>query len=135
MKVYTSRVDGWIAALLIGVLAYDLGLAIYLARVDPVAAWLTVAVGLFMGVLLLLLGVPCRYILKDDHLLVRSGLLRYQVPYDEIVGVEKSSSPLSAPAWSLRRVKILKRKGYLLVSPADREEFMRELRKRFDSEP
>ncbi|MDF1659559.1 MAG: PH domain-containing protein, partial [Verrucomicrobiales bacterium] len=53
---------------------------------------------------------------------------RYRVPIDRIEAVTPSSNPLSAPAPSLKRVKIQMKDGkYHLVSPADREGFMEEL--------
>ena len=44
--------------------------------------------------------------------------------------VEASRNPLSAPALSLKRVKIQLDRGYLLLSPVRREAFIAEIQRR-----
>lgn len=48
----------------------------------------------------------------------------------DIVNAEKSSNLLAAPAFSLKRVKISLKRGFALVSPKDRDDFISELEKR-----
>ena len=71
--------------------------------------------------------VPCRYTILADALIIRCGLLFYRVPLDRIKNIEPSGSWLSAPAMSLRRVKISTASQFYLVSPKDRERFVDEL--------
>lgn len=66
----------------------------------------------------------------DDYLLVQAGILKERIKYEDIVSVEKSSDPLSAPAMSLKRVRIDHGKGFTLVSPKDRDDFISELNTR-----
>jgi len=83
-----------------------------------------------MVALLLLVAVPCRYTLADDHLLIRSGLVRQRIHYSAITSVAASRSLWAAPAPSLRRVKVSYRGGFQLVAPKERERFILALRER-----
>jgi hypothetical protein len=65
-------------------------------------------------------------------LLVRSGLLRYEIPLAQISEVRPSPEAWSSPAWSLDRLKVVypTRSGFhrsLLISPRDRDGFLDEL--------
>lgn len=115
---YTTRVDTWLAAVLL--LAF--GAVVYEATVDanPVA----LGVGLLMALVLRLMVLPCRYILMPDHLLVCSGMRRWTIPYRDIKSIMLSLNPASAPALSLRRVEIRYGRESILVSPRSRSEFM-----------
>ncbi|MBI4563804.1 MAG: PH domain-containing protein [Planctomycetes bacterium] len=66
---------------------------------------------------------------------VRSGrFIRMHVPISGILAVAPSRNPLSAPAWSLDRLRIdyvrpSGRKAFLLISPRERTAFLDELTK------
>lgn len=126
-QVYSSRVDWWIAALIVGSVLFCFVLSFYLLRVDRTSAFILFGITALMVVITLLLVIPCAYTLFDDHLLVQSGVIRYKIPYTDIRKIEKSSNPLSSPALSLRRVKITRKKGFLLISPPDRDQFIKDL--------
>jgi membrane protein YdbS with pleckstrin-like domain len=123
-EVYPSRVDAWLVA----VLALAVGLCVWQGL--AMGSVLSLAIGAATLAAVLALTVPCRYTLEADHLAVRCGLIRQRVPYARIRGVQASRNPLSAPALSLRRVKITLERGFVLVSPRERERFMVELRRR-----
>jgi hypothetical protein len=65
-----------------------------------------------------------------DHLLVRSGVRRWEIPYREIKSVICTFSPMSAPALSLRRLEIRYGREAILVSPRSRSEFVSALEDR-----
>ena len=119
MKVYYSRLDWWIAALLAGSICSCFGMGVYLLGTERLAAIISFGIGVFSILIILLLVVPCKYTMFDDHLLVQSGLIQYTIPYSDILKIAKSNNPLSSPALSLRRVKISKKKGFLLVISPD----------------
>ena len=79
-------------------------------------------------VLTIALTQPCRYTILDDSLSIRCGLVFYQIPLDEIESVEPSGSWLSAPALSVRRVKIRSKSRTILISPESRKDFIEDLR-------
>ena len=92
--VFPSRVDAWLVA----VLALAVGLCVWQGVATGSAV--SLAIGAATLAVVLALTVPCRYTLEADHLAVRCGLIRQQVPYARIRGVEASRNPLSAPALS-----------------------------------
>lgn len=132
MKAVTfpSRVDAWLVAVLLFAVLSPLA-AVFLAGANMVFAAVSVLITLLVVGLLL---VPCRYTLEADHLLIRCGLIRQRIVYSDITDITASGSVLSAPALSLKRVKVsYGRAGYTssqLVSPRDREVFMQALRER-----
>jgi hypothetical protein len=62
-------------------------------------------------------------------LYIRCGIIKRRIPYWEIHQVERSSNPTSAPALSLRRVKIGYGQSFQLISPRDRDRFIEEITK------
>ena len=126
-EIYYSRVDWWIVGLIAGSIIFCIGLAIYLLGVDPKAAYMLFGIDALMVLIVMLLVFPCKYTLDNDHLLVQSGVIKYRVPYSDIRKIEKSNNPLSSPALSLRRIKITRSKGFILISPPDRDQFIKVL--------
>ena len=55
------------------------------------------------------------------------GVLFYQIPLGEILRVEPSASLRSGPALSLRRVELATDRRCYILSPKDRDGFIREL--------
>jgi hypothetical protein len=128
-RTFPSRVDLGLVVLMAGGALLPLGAAAFLAwrgqsdGVVLLTVWGTVMTGLVAG-----LTAPVRYECRAAGLHIRSGWLRWDVPYAAIRGAARSYRPLCAPAWSLRRVRIgLDDGGFILVSPPDRESFMDEL--------
>ncbi|MDY6982470.1 MAG: PH domain-containing protein [Pseudomonadota bacterium] len=82
---------------------------------------------------LLALGLPLwllfstGYTLDATELRVKSGPFSWKVPLAGIHSVKPTRNPLSSPALSLDRLKIEHARGWLMISPADKEGFLREL--------
>jgi hypothetical protein len=127
---FPSKKDGWLMALL--VLPLGLGLAGTIAGV--VAGGRTAALigGIAWLVLILvfvLLVFPMRYTLRDDHLEIRAGQLRFRIRYTDITQATPTRNPLSAPALSLDRLKIDYRNArgrmrWTLISPEPKADFL-----------
>jgi hypothetical protein len=126
-RVYRSRVDWWLGAVLAigGGIALVSGVTALVAGAPAVPALLGIVVG---G------GLPCwlllgtTYELDDTMLRVRCGPLRWRIPLAEITGTAPTSNPLSSPALSLRRLRIEYGAGrWLMISPRDEDDFLREL--------
>ena len=62
--------------------------------------------------------------------MIRSGVVRYRIPYVDLREVHPTNNPLSAPAWSLDRLKLVRNRGYALISPDDKPRFLHELARR-----
>lgn len=119
--VFFSRIDAW----LVIVVGASIALCFFWASTQQ--SFMGFAIGGVQVATVLALTVPCKYTLKTSHFEIRCGFLKRVVPYADIIGVEVSRSILSAPALSLLRVKVSCARTAHLVSPNDRERFMKEL--------
>jgi hypothetical protein len=129
-RVYRSRIDGWLAVLV--VLSIAVGLTTSLATLAAGVVTWPVGLALLAGV-----AMPCwivlstRYVLDDTTLRVRSGPFSWRIPLAEITGTARTTNPLSSPALSLRRLRIDYGSGRsLMISPRDEDDFLRELEAR-----
>lgn len=128
VRVYRSAVDKW---LLVVMYASPALLLVFAAtgwlNQQPDVTGTCLILSVALTCLNLIITTPCRYILTSDSLNIRCGLLFRTVPLSQIQKVELSSSWESAPALSLRRVKITLDRGYRIISPLDRDAFMKDL--------
>jgi Bacterial PH domain len=131
---YRSGVDGWLIALMM----IGLGIPIVIV-LHPKVTGLGLSAARAMvfgstGFVLLFLGwlfATTGYTLGPDALVVRSGPLRWTIPYAEIESVRPTSNMTSAPAMSLRRLEVRYRGGRaVVISPRDRDAFIAGLRRR-----
>lgn len=129
---FSSRIDAWLAALLLGSAALVLAA---LAGRWPAAAPGQQAV--LMAMLAVGAGLPLwilattGYRIDASTLTIRSGPFRWRVAVQDIRLIEPSRSWLSAPALSLDRLCIHHgRTGRMLVSPKDRDAFVQALQRR-----
>ncbi|MCO8121863.1 PH domain-containing protein [Stieleria sp. TO1_6] len=128
VHVYPSAVDWWVALLLMaGPLICAVLTGVLLQQGRPQDAWYCLLAGASTLVVTGLFTVPCRYTILPDSLTIRCGILFTRVPLNQIKSIEPSSSWISGPALSLRRVKISTASRFYLVSPIQRERFIAEL--------
>jgi hypothetical protein len=132
-QTYPSKIDIWLILVLVMALALPIVLSLFMFQSNPREALITLATPVFTFGLCALLLIPCTYTLRDDHVLIRSGITRYRVFYKDITSVEKSSSMWSAPALSLQRVKLSLDHRFYLISPKNREDFIQALQKRIST--
>jgi len=127
--VFTSKIDGWLLVVLVGsALASLLASAVILISLAPGPRTLAGAIILIGAVLPIWLLVSTRYVLTSDLLEVHSGPFRWRIPIREICEIVPTRSPLSSPALSLDRLRIVYReKRWIMISPLERERFLREL--------
>lgn len=127
---YPSRVDWWLAAVLVGAPVTIIATGIFTLRISMLAGVASIIAGIALGAGITALTIPCVYTLTERSLIIRAGLLKEGLPLDRIRKAEKSSSAWSAPALSLRRVKITLDDGWRLISPGDRDRFIADLNAR-----
>ena len=128
---YPAKVDAWLWLVLAGSSVGLIAWGGWVWTSDPTGALFLIGVGLFNTILFAVLLFPCHYTLGEYEVLIRCGILRYRIPIDQVRSVNPSWSPWSAPAPSLKRVAIRLDNGRIhLVSPKDRDGFIRELRNR-----
>jgi hypothetical protein len=134
MAQHTSRVDWWLAALMtlpaIGGIAV-LGSGIATGHRDLLYTGAATIAG--YGLLLALLVIPITYVIDTDGVRIRAGaLLRISIPWDRLISAELSANPMSGPGLSLKRLNLEYRRPsgretFVLISPTDRDAFLREL--------
>ncbi|GMV89091.1 MAG: hypothetical protein AMXMBFR81_20220 [Chthonomonas sp.] len=125
---YPTQVDLWLllvvaAGMLVGTFA------VIAAGVES-GEWVAAGAFVLVWALVLALAWPVEYVLSDEELVVRSGVIRWRVPLGEFVSISATRDPSSAPAWSLDRLKITYGKKSIMISPARREEFLDDLEQR-----
>lgn len=115
---FKTKVDWWIGL--------AIGLALVVGPVSVVLAqeWLVLPFVLFADVVIAFVCFPCDYTLTESGLLIRSGFMRWRIPYAEIERVYPTRNPLSSPAWSLDRLAVVYGKKWVLVSPEGKDVFM-----------
>ncbi len=133
---FRSAVDWWYYAVVIGAAAVALAAVVPILGADK--GMLT---ALALGTLVVAVGLPLWLLLTtsyrvDSHSVqVRSGPFRWNIPIGEIQSVRESRSVLSSPALSLRRIEITYGRGRrILLSPADREGFLKAIGRTLDSD-
>lgn len=134
--VYDSAIDWWVAIMLLlsPIVASVMGV-VFFAQQRPGDASIVFLAGAFTIAVTALFTLPCRYTLLDDTLNVRCGIICYAIPFDTIEKIEFSSSWLSGPALSLKRVRVAAKGRNYLLSPKNREAFIDELNLRRSAKP
>ena len=91
-----------------------------------ITSLILVMIGVVALMLWLLLGT--HYTVDRGLIRIVSGPFRWKVRLDEIQSVEETRSPLSSPALSLDRLKIVYGNGRrIMVSPADKAGFLKSI--------
>jgi TM2 domain-containing membrane protein YozV len=131
-KVYRSKIDAWLLVVLIAAMAVSGFGALQSISAGTTGGWLTgIAIALIGIGLPLWLLLATYYRFETGELIVRCGPFRWRIPISEIVEVVPTSNPISSPALSLDRLKIVFGAGRtLLVSPREKEEFRGEIESR-----
>lgn len=124
---YQSKVDWWLAAILILSMLLMLGSLVTIARqVEREPSLVVASIAIMLGIgLIAWVGLATYYTVDEETLEIVSGPFRWRIPIAAITAVEPTRCPLSAPAMSLDRLRI--RYGQnraILVSPKDREAFL-----------
>lgn len=127
-RVFRSKVDRWLwlvmVATLLGMVAAMFAVAV--SGEEPAVVAALVFLFLISGALIASIMFGTSYTIDRNVLIVRSGPFRWNVLLEEITSVEATRNPLSSPALSLRRLKIrYGKRGWVMVSPADRDGFLK----------
>ena len=129
---FASKIDGWLLVVLLGSALACLFAAssIVMSRMAG-PLWLAAAITLVGCVLPVWLLVATNYVLTATTLDVRSGPFKWQVSIAEVTSIMPTRNPISSPALSLDRIRIDYGDGrWIIVSPREKERFMRELEQR-----
>ncbi len=133
--VHYSKKDWWLVGAVLGAVGIPLSLGVLflvMVRASGQTGSLLIVIGTVTGVVLLALTYPLCYQITSSELIVRCGILmRQHIPLASLDRVEPSRNPVSAPAWSLDRLRVDYRKNgrsaFVLISPQNKFAFMEEL--------
>lgn len=130
-RVFQSKRDGWIVALLwVGVLGLFVGAGVLWTTSEPLIfrAGMSVLLAAAGGFALWVL-YGTYYVLTRYDLMIRSGPFRWIVALDAIEEVYPTRNPLSSPACSIDRLRIIYRGSRMgvMISPQAKTTFLQEL--------
>ncbi len=131
---FRSKIDAWLMASGWLAIIVPVGALVMHLREQPVPLRFESEL-LMMLVVMAPYVIPLAWMLLATHytidgnsLRIAAGPLRWHVPIDEIVSVERTRSPWSLPALSLDRLRICYSGGKsVMISPADKETFIEAL--------
>jgi Bacterial PH domain len=128
---FRSKIDGWLAALLVGAAIIQIVVAIWIVRLGIPGCWAIAAILMAVVGLILWMLFQTVYRLGDDMLRIRCGPFSIQIPLASITAVTATRNPLSSPALSLDRLMITYGRGQsCMISPHDKAAFLAELARR-----
>lgn len=130
--IHSSKIDTWLAALLVVTAVALLGLTVHMMRSKGVVGLLLVLPALLGAIgLPIWLVMSTRYTLTASELHIRSGPVSITVPIADIHSITPTSNPLSSPALSLDRLLIEYGNGkQVMISPEDKQQFIRDVESR-----
>jgi hypothetical protein len=126
-KRFKSKVDVWIALLIVGVVLMDIAFIYIFALSAGGLAERSAVFLTLVGVLVLVSWLTLRtyYAVVDETLKVVCGPFRWKIPVADIHSVTPTRSLWSSPALSLDRLRIEYGDGHwIMVSPADKHGFL-----------
>jgi hypothetical protein len=130
-KVYKSKVDTWLGTILGGIPFVSVLAAWQLIHAPILGRWIVAVPIVLLGVCLpLSILFFTTYRITDASLRIRSGFFKWEIPIQAISRAESTNDPVSSPALSLDRIRI--EYGHaksVLISPVNKEDFLRDLRK------
>lgn len=131
-QIYTSKIDTWLAFVLISAMAVCVVAVVLPLRLGHTAAAIIALPALVLGVgLPVWLMMSTSYTLSDATLFIKSGPFKWTVPVDDISSVTPTSDPLSSPALSLDRLRIeYGQNKSVMISPKLKHEFLQDLETR-----
>ena len=123
---FASEVDTFFGAVFVVGIAVSGGGAIVLALASR---WWSAGIALLPAALVIANWLSTSYAVSGDTLTIRCLSFRWTIPLTTITALRASSDMRSSPALSLNRIEIVYKTGAVLVSPRDRQAFIRAIRR------
>lgn len=75
--------------------------------------------------------------MEKECLVVKTGFIKRNIPYSNIISIKEKKNPISSPALSLDRIEIIWKKnevarGVIYISPKEKELFLENLNKKIE---
>lgn len=130
---FTSKRDVWLGLILFGSIGYGtfLSISTLISEESSIGeSFFAILLNLVIILFICWLWFSTYYVLDEKDLVIRCGPINKRIPYREITSAHKTWNPLSSPALSLKRINIKYQFGMALISPKDRDSFLRMLKER-----
>lgn len=126
---FPSNKDLLFTIIVWGSMLFSLGSGLYFLYLGKIN--FGVFVSLVIPIFILWIWLTTYYVLDDSNLVIRYGPFKKIIPLNLIKSVKKTINPLASPALSLKRLEITYGQyNNVLISPKNREEFMKILKER-----
>jgi len=129
---FKSKIDWW-AHFAFATLPLTTILFIVLSFIGKagIISLITAIFCLLLSIFILPIWVSTYYVLGKNELIVKSGLFNTKIDYSSIKTVKETQNPLASSALSIDRIEIIYGVGgVVLISPQNKQEFLRELEQR-----
>ena len=123
---FTSEVDIFIGTVFVAAIAVSSGIAVFEASAGR--RW-SAGLALLPALLVIANWISTSYVVSRDTLRIRCLSFGWTIPLATITSLRASRDMRSSPALSLNRIEIVYKTGSVLVSPKDREAFIRAIRR------
>lgn len=124
--IYPSKIDWWIGLIMIGAPFIHLPLGVWMmTKGMTLFGFILIFWGLIIAGIIAALSYPCRYIVSDNHLTIRSGMVTDSFALSRITDVQPTKSMIASPALSLDRIELSLSDGTKrIISPSNQAEFI-----------
>jgi membrane protein YdbS with pleckstrin-like domain len=130
---FPSKKDWWLTNIIWGAMLFAMGSGIYSLIFEEsnfIDFVIVLILAVMLPVFLLWMWLTTYYVLDESNLVIKYGPFKKIIPLNTIKSVKKTMNPLSSPALSLKRLEIIYGQyNMVLISPKDRDEFMKILSK------
>lgn len=122
---FYSEIDWWLAAILLVAMGIALGSIPEVLQTKTQVVGIALTSLLVATALLLASAFLMRYEITSGSLSVKAWPLYHKkIPIAEIHTIERTNTPISSPALSLDRIRILYKSGSVIISPRDQGKFI-----------
>ena len=134
MLVFAAKIDAWVLVLIAGSTVACLSGVWLVVSEGGQGRWATALLLFVSAAFPVWVVLSTSYTLGRTQLKVRCGPFRWTIPLAEIRDVRPTRNPVSSPAPSLDRLRIdYGERRSVMISPRDKEDFLRELEARMAS--
>jgi uncharacterized membrane protein YdbT with pleckstrin-like domain len=124
MRIYKSAVDLWLKLMTAGILILPIGISLIIGSLN----WPGILICGLTAAFILWLYLATKYVITDETLIIHGGVIKVNIPLQEITSVTDSRSVMSSPAFSLDRLEIkYGADKMILISPKDKARFLADL--------
>lgn len=134
---FKSKKEWWLTIIIWGAMLFALGSGGYALLIEKgsnvidIEFLILLPFTVVLPIVVLWMWFTTLYVLNENNLVIKFGPFKKTILLHDIQSVRKTMNPISSPALSLKRLEIVYGHSHsVLISPHDRDEFMKILSKR-----